>query len=110
MGTYATPTQLADALRVSVTPKNSALLTAAIDAASVEIDHEVGRRTGEELEDDDPLAHSVCLARGVEWFKSNDAVFGVVGFADTGVLAAPADGFARHAANLVPLKQTYGVA
>ena len=48
--------------------------------------------------------------RGVEWYKANDAAFGVIGFAETGALRAPRDSFARHGWTLIPLKQQFGVA
>ena len=107
---YATADELAGALRVPVSPKNEALLEASVAAASAEIDHSVGRAVDDPIPVDDPLAHMVCLARGVEWFKANDAAFGAVGFDSTGVLTTPRDGFARHANDLVPLVQTFGVA
>jgi hypothetical protein len=106
---YATPEELAAALRVAPTLKNVDLLEACINAASVEIDHEADRVT-EPIPPDDPLAHMVCIGRGVEWYKVNDAAFGAIGFVDTGVLAAPKDTFARWAAVLIPLKDQYGVA
>jgi hypothetical protein len=56
------------------------------------------------------LAKQVNILRGVEWFKSNDAVFGVIGFAETGALQAPRDGFNRHAYTLTPLKRQWGIA
>jgi hypothetical protein len=109
---YATADELAAALRVAPTVKNQELLEACVDAASREIDQEIDRTTaGSPLDPaDDPLAHMVCIARGVEWYKSNDSVFGVIGFADTGVLAAPRDTFGRHAATLIPLRQQFGIA
>lgn len=116
MTVYATEDDLAAALRVQVTVKNSDLLAACVAAASAEIDHETDRFPGNDtdpatpIDPDDPLAHMVCIARGVEWYKANDAVFGVVGFADTGVLAAPKDTFGRHAATLIPLRQQFGIA
>lgn len=120
MSVYATRDELAAALRVAVTVKNSDLLDACVAAASAEIDHETDRYPGDPdadpavpgtpIDPADPLAHMVCIARGVEWFKANDAVFGVVGFADTGVLAAPRDTFGRHAATLIPLRQQFGIA
>lgn len=110
VATYATAEELAAALRITVTEKNGSLLEASVAAASREIDHQIGRDPLDPLAADDPLAHMVCLARGVEWFKANDAAFGMVGFDATGVLTAPRDGFARHAADLVPLTQTFGVA
>lgn len=110
MATYASADELAEALRVQRTAKNGDLLEKSVAAASAEIDHQCGRDPLDPIAPDDPIAHMVCIARGVEWFKANDGAFGVIGFDATGVLAAPRDGFARHAADLIPLVQTFGVA
>lgn len=107
--TYATAEDLAAALRVAVTPKNQAQLDRSLAAAAQEIDHYVDRLADDPIPPDDPLAGSVNIARGVEWFKASDAAFGAVGFSDIGVLAAPADPFARHARALIPLKRQFGV-
>lgn len=109
---YATPEELAAALRLQVTAKNAETLQAAVDAASFEIDHYCDRREGEPITTDEELAvaNVVCIARGVEHFKAADSAFGVIGFADTGVLAARPDSFARHAATLTPLKHQFGIA
>lgn len=108
---YATADELATAVRVQVTAKNSAQLDLCVAAASEEIDHELDRLESEPLPDPAPaLIHEVCIARGVEWWKANDAAFGVVGFESTGVLSAPRDGFARHAADLIPFHQQFGIA
>jgi hypothetical protein len=56
------------------------------------------------------LANRVNVLRGVEWYKSNDAAFGVIGFEETGALQAPRDGFNRHAYTLSPLKRQWGLA
>jgi hypothetical protein len=56
------------------------------------------------------LANRVNIVRGVEWYKSNDAAFGVIGFDETGALQAPRDSFRRHAAELTPLKKRWGLA
>jgi hypothetical protein len=56
------------------------------------------------------LANRVCLARAVEWWKANDALFGIIGSAEIGALRAPRDGFARHARALGPLKEQWGFA
>jgi hypothetical protein len=52
----------------------------------------------------------VNILRGVEWFKSQDAAWGVIGFDETGALQAPRDGFNRHAYALTPLKKQWGIA
>ena len=105
---YATVEQLAAALRVQVTAKNSDQLQSCLDAAASEIDHALGRVESLPVPAPD-LVVQVNVARGLEWFKANDAVFGGVGFADTGILRVPVDGFGRHAVNLIPLTQTFGV-
>jgi hypothetical protein len=107
---YASVEQLAAALRVAVTPKNSDLLDQSLAAAAIEIDHYCDRLPDDPIAADDPLAGMVNIARAIEWFKANDAAFGAVGFADIGVLSAPADPFARHAATLTPLKVQFGIA
>lgn len=109
---YATVDQLAAAMRLTVSVKNQEWLQACLDAAASEIDHRCGRRPDDPLPTDppDPLAQQVNVARGVEWYKANDATFGGVGFADIGILRVPTDGFARFAHALLPLTQTWGVA
>jgi hypothetical protein len=113
---YATVDELAQALRIRLTPTNTEGLQACLDAAAVEINHavdwlpEVDPRIVEQAGPPDPLLNRVNIARGVEWFKANDAAFGVIGFDETGALTAPRDAFARHAAALTPLKQQWGLA
>ena len=108
---YATIDELAAVLRIRVTPENTDALTACVDAASAEIDQAMDRTDPASSlpVDEAPLANRVCLVRGVEWWKSNDAAFGVIGSTDTGALQAPRNTFARHAAELIPLKQQWGV-
>jgi hypothetical protein len=105
---YATIAELAEALRIRVTPDNTALLQACVDAPAAEIDAWLDRT--------DPLPAPVPalvvrvnVNRGVEWFKASDAAFGVIGFNDIGALRAPKDGFARHAVTLMAYKQQWGV-
>jgi hypothetical protein len=104
---YATVDELAAALRIRVTAENTVGLQACLNAAAVEIDHTIDAITP--IAPGDPLANRVNVLRGVEWFKANDAAFGVIGFDDTGALQAPRNGFRRHAATLIPLKQQWGV-
>jgi hypothetical protein len=113
---YCTVDELASALRVRVTAENTPGLQACVDAAAVEIDHDVDWRPVVEpliVEPDqppNPLLNRVNILRGVEWHKANDAAFGVIGFDETGALQAPRDGFNRHAYTLAPVKQRWGVA
>jgi len=107
---YATTDELAFALRVRVTPENSAFLQVCLDAAAEEIDHEVDRPSDDPVPAGDPLANRVNVLRAVEWYKANDAAFGVIGFDQTGALQAPRDAFKRHAYALTPLKRQWAVA
>lgn len=104
---YATVDELAAALRIRVNADNTPALQACLDAAAEEIDHSVDRL--DPLPPDGRLANRVNILRGVEWWKANDAAFGVIGLDDTGALQAPRNGFRRHAAALIPLKQQWGV-
>ena len=108
---YATVEELAGALRVRVTAENTAQLQACLDAAADEIDHTVAvdPLDGANPATDSALANRVNILRGVEWWKANDAAFGVIGFDDTGALQAPRNTFRRHAAALIPIKQRWGV-
>jgi hypothetical protein len=106
---YATEEQLAAALRVTVTVKNTDALTLSLEAAAQEIDQYCDR-AGASIPDGDPLATMVNIARGIEWYKANDSAFGTVGFDNVGALHVPADAFARHARNLIPLKVQFGIA
>jgi len=107
---YATVNELAAALRIRVTTENEPGLQSCLDAAAAEIDHDVDRPAEDPIPDGDALANRVNLVRGVEWYKANDAAFGVIGFDQTGALQAPRDGFNRHAYTLTPLKRRWGLA
>ena len=103
---YATPQELADALRVTLTAANQASLQACLDAAAVEIDDALDAATTPP----DPanaLLNRVNILRGVEWWKANDAAYGAPAASLTMI---PADSFARHSATLLPLKTVFGVA
>lgn len=109
---YAEPAELAAVLRVTLTAANEAALTACLDAAAAEIDAAIDRADPPAALSSDQLALAsrVNLVRAVEWWKSNDAAFGVIGFADTGALQAPRNAFQRHRSALRPLKAQFGVA
>lgn len=109
---YATVDELAAALRIqrTLTTDQTAQLQACLDAAAAEIDHDCDRLPDDPIPPGDPLANRVNLLRAVEWWKANDAAFGVIGFDQSGALQAPRDGFNRHAFTLTPLKHQWGIA
>jgi hypothetical protein len=103
---YATPQELADALELRLTPENEPVLTDCLEAAADEIDHCVEVFTN-------PVPALVVrtnVNRAVEWYKAPATYNGGVGFADVGILVAPRSGFERHAAALLPLQTSWGVA
>jgi hypothetical protein len=108
---YATVEELAGALGLRLTTENTPPLQACLDAAAIEIDHYIAATN--ESGPTDPanaLANRVNIVRGVEWWKANDAAFGVIGFDQVGSLQAPRDSFHRHRKELLPLKVAFGVA
>lgn len=105
---YATVPELLAALGKSTSPENDTRAQACLDAAAIEIDHAVDRTAA--IPAGNALANRVNLLRAVEWWKSNEAAFGVIGFDQTGALQAPRDGFARHERTLIPLREKFGVA
>ena len=116
--TTMTVDDLATALRITATEANDAALQRCLDAADAECLAEVDPMLTPTplitapivIGNGQALYDSVVLQRAVEWWKANDAAFGIVGFAETGGLRAPRDGFARHAHALSPLVQQWGLA
>lgn len=108
---YATVEDLAYAVRTRVTDANRDYLQRCVDSASEEIDAFLDRFVDEDLPEPAPaVITSTCVARGVEWYKANDAAFGVVGYTETGALRAPRDSFERHAIAIGAWKQQFGLA
>jgi hypothetical protein len=108
VGAYATIEQLAEALEIRVTVENTRLLRDCLDAAATEIDHFLeGAPT---VWPADGMLGRTNINRAVEWFKAPAAYNGGVGFVETGALTAPASGFERHAAALLPYKRSWGLA
>lgn len=103
---YATPAELAEALRISVTTANSAALEACLEAAALEINDALDEPADVAP---DALLNRVNLVRAVEWWKSNDAAVGMAA-ASTASLAAPKESFAPHSADLTPRKARFGIA
>jgi hypothetical protein len=110
---YATVDELADALRVAVTAKNSDRLAKALDAAAEVCDHILARpatSTPYDIATAPALLRQQNLSLGVEMFKASDAAFGVLGFADVGGTHVSRDVYDRHVAALIPLVETFGLA
>jgi hypothetical protein len=108
---YASTTQLAAALRISATAASEEALTACLEAAAIEINDALDWTTEPDYTEPwDPLLNRVNILRGVEWWKANDAAFGVLGFDQTGAVRTPKNSFTRHALTLLPLKEQFGVA
>lgn len=104
---YCTAEELAIALRISVTPINTATLQRCIAAAATEIDAFLDR--DDPLPDDGlPLAKSDNIFRAVQWYKASDIAIGGGGTPETGLLNAPTEPFTPMA--MVPYKQNWGIA
>jgi hypothetical protein len=107
---YCTIAELAAALRIPVTAANTDGLSACVEAAALEVDDTIDLAPGDPpIDPANPLANRVNIVRAVEWWKANDAAFGVLGSTDLGPVRAPKDSFARHALELVPLKGQWGL-
>jgi hypothetical protein len=108
---YASTDQLAAALRiVGTAAADPAALTACLEAAAIEIDDAIDSPDPPDYAEPwNPLLNRVNVLRGVEWFKANDAAFGVLGFDQMGAVRTPRNSFARHAAALLPVQQRFGV-
>lgn len=105
---YATPDQLAKALNTKVTPANTPVLEACLEAAANEIDDALDRI--EPLpEPVDARVERTNVNRACEWYKAPDAANGGVGTDQIGTLETPASGFDRHKATIIGLKQRWGV-
>jgi hypothetical protein len=106
---YASVEELAQVLRIRVTPENTDALQRALDAAADEIDQWLDR--------DDPLPDpapagvvSANLTMAVDVWKSADAAFGVIGSDVTGAVRVSSNSVARHQGLLMPWKQKWGIA
>lgn len=113
---YATPEEVAFALHLAKAPTGIALeaMEACINAAEAELDAWVDWPEAPDpdswTEGQMALANRVTVLRAVEWWKANDAAFGLIGSAELGQLRAPRDGFDRHRLTTWSLKKQWGVA
>ena len=108
---YATVEQLAEVLRIRVSPENTERLQRCLDDAALEIDFDLDRLVDDPLPDPAPaLIVDVNLSRAVDHYKAQDAVYGALGYEDIGIIRAPKDSFARHAQAITPYKRQWGLA
>jgi hypothetical protein len=113
---YATADEVAHGLHLTrPTPEDVAALELCLGAATAEIDAWIDAPPEPPppapwSPDQAALLNRVAVVRAVEWWKANDAAFGLVGSAELGQLRAPRDGFSRHALSLFTLKKQWGVA
>lgn len=112
MNAFCTVEQVAEALRITVTPANRATLEACCEAAATEIVASIDSPDPPDYAaEPDPLVNRTNVLRAVEWFKANDAAFGVLGIHESaGAIRTPRNPFIRHALTLLPLKQRFGLA
>ena len=105
---YATPQDLADALEIRLTPENTGVLNDCLEAAAAEIDHC--------LEGTDMITPAPAIVartnvnRAVEWYKAPAAYNGGRRVRRHRHPRQPPSGFERHAAALLPLQTSWGVA
>ncbi len=115
---YAKAADLAQALHKARFDEREAVLAErCLRAATAEIDGQVdwfyGEPAFDELtEDQRAVVHMVCVDRAAEWWKSADAAFRLLGYADIGTLRVPPDPFDRHRAALIDagIKQKWAIA
>ena len=100
------------AAKLKVNPVTYAAdLQRVLDAATREIDHEIGggldaAATTEDL----ALAETVCLSRGQDLWLIEGLPVGVIGLGTEGQLLVPRNSWERHAHTLAPLKTSWGIA
>lgn len=105
---YATVDELAEILRVSAST-NWQALRRSIEAASDEIDSELGRE--DPFNSPPALIRTVCLDRAVEHWQQMKAPFGIIGLgSEAGATFTGHDTWSRHANKLAPYKESWGIA
>lgn len=105
---YGTTDELALILHVRE-PENETALLRVLNAASAEIDAELGRDSP--FADPPAIVIEVCLERAVEHWQQLKSPFGVLGLgAEAGPTLVARDSWDRHAHKLAPLKEAWGLA
>ena len=109
---YATTTQLAAKLTISGAKLAAAEddLQRVLDAATLEIDHEIGGAIVSPTDEELALLESVCLARAQDLWLVEGMPIGVIGLGGETPLLSPRDSWQRHANVLAVLKSSWGIA
>lgn len=106
---YATVEQLRKILKAGSRPDED--LQRVLDAAALEIDHEIGRTLG--FSDDEQelaLVTSVNLDRAQDLWELEQVPAGIIGLGGETPLIVPRNSWERHAQRLAPLKVSWGIA
>jgi hypothetical protein len=112
VSTYATADELARLLKIrQPSAEQTAAMERALEAATLEIDSELGRDTDDPLTDPYPaLVVQVSLDRAEELWQQQEATLGFVGIgAESGPARIAANTWEKHAHKLAPLKQSWGI-
>lgn len=105
---YATTTELAGILHVTES-SNLVALTRVLTAAAAEIDAELGRAAP--FAEAPDLVVEVNLERAVEHWQQMKSPFGILGLgSEAGGTFTATDSWSRHAAKLMPYKESFGIA
>jgi hypothetical protein len=106
---YATTEQLAAKLKVTEAT-NQDDLQRVLDAATLEIDSEIGRSLdASDSEEELALVATVNLSRAQDLWVIEGLPVGVIGLGTETPLLTPRDSWERHARNLAPLKVSWGL-
>lgn len=108
---YADATTLAGKLKVNEIAKADDLARV-LDAATLEIDHEIGGPLVSPTDEELALLETVCLARAQDLWLVEGLPVGVIGLGGETPLLSPRDSWVRHANVLAALKRgdAWGIA
>ncbi len=109
---YATVEQLAAKLTITGAKLAASQgdLQRVLDAATLEIDHEIGGAFISPSEQELAICESVCLARAQDLWLVEGLPIGVIGLGGETPLLSPRDSWQRHANVLAAIKHEWGVA
>jgi predicted metalloenzyme YecM len=108
---YVDTTELARVLKIrDPSDAQEAAMDRCLEAATAEIDKELGLETGLTSASDIALVEQVNLERAAELWKLQEVQFGQIIGSELVTGSAPRDTWKKHAITLAPLKETWGFA